>query len=734
MHRSGTAFILGLMGMCCAPQNELHKASSHDDHAIQSETSVLPFRHPLLNARQDAQRHGLASGLLPLFDVKDSPSGGRFAISEGVDVAADGTTRTESGVVTLDSVVDPRPRKKGHREPVASPATRLDEDLSARLTMTKPNERIAVEVTVSRGEETRVTVTDRINRAIALGKIANEEDVVSVRSAAIDERQKQVLQQQQTALELVASLGGKIIARHRNLHGFTAELATQDVPRLLAEPSIVRIDGVERLVDESPTGVNLREGQQLNQFLNDGFNGERGSNSDVSFALVEGGAIDETLYAYRDDVTPPTRIRSMWECDDSNCGEVSAFAGSPSGHTTAVASILFGSLEEGQDPSVTNQTERIMRSGFATEAKGYFYRKNGESTPALESAIDAIAGITSYAPILANMSFGTTSPSCSGQDNASRAVNELFESGTLTFKSAGNTGHSSSTTCTVTSPGAAIGAFTVGAYGDTTSGTTADVRVDNACPDTARGNPDVRSIVDIAAYAPRSLVAGAYNVDVTSGCFTSYAAPAAAGAAIDFADHYFYHNGSFLEDPGLLFVSMLLMGDRFSDYNGAYLTSQFDSLYGAGRMKMRRWDTVGLDAPSGYRLGSTCVDNGKTYTIHLADGATLSPDVDAIKAAIYWYDRRHADGTLDDIDLELWRGSTLVEWSNKEEEEKERVVYLGVPSAKYDLKIIGYNVTSDEAGCGTNSMRVYYAFFYEDSDRDDAEGPGPEIVREQWPN
>jgi hypothetical protein len=34
----------------------------------------------------------------------------------------------------------------------------------------------------------------------------------------------------------------------------------------------------------------------------------------------------------------------------------------------------------------------------------------------------------------------------------------------------------------------------------------------------------------------------------------------------------------------------------------------------------------------------------------------------------------------------------------------------------------GYNVTSDDAGCGTNSMKVYYAYFYEDSARDDVDG------------
>ncbi len=32
----------------------------------------------------------------------------------------------------------------------------------------------------------------------------------------------------------------------------------------------------------------------------------------------------------------------------------------------------------------------------------------------------------------------------------------------------------------------------------------------------------------------------------------------------------------------------------------------------------------------------------------------------------------------------------------------------------------GASVTADDAGCGTYSMLVYYAYFYEDSDRDES--------------
>ena len=57
---------------------------------------------------------------------------------------------------------------------------------------------------------------------------------------------------------------------------------------------------------------------------------------------------------------------------------------------------------------------------------------------------------------------------------------------------------------------------------------------------------------------------------------------------------------------------------------------------------------------------------------------------------------------------------------------KERV-YYDVGGLAVKLEIYGWDVTADHTVCGTNSMKVYYAYFYEDSDRDDADGPGSEI-------
>nr|VFK64459.1 MAG: hypothetical protein BECKTUN1418D_GA0071000_12642 [Candidatus Kentron sp. TUN] len=159
------------------------------------------------------------------------------------------------------------------------------------------------------------------------------------------------------------------------------------------------------------------------------------------------------------------------------------------------------------------------------------------------------------------------------------------------------------------------------------------------------------------------------------------------------------------------------------------MTSRFDNRYGAGALRARKLDTFGLDAPYGWSTGYTCIDDGEVHTITINNGNAISSDVEAFKAVIWWYDARHGDdGTLDDIDLFLKEGSTTL-LSSTSYDNKERVFYdVGGKAVK--LEIEGYDVTADDAGCGTDSMRVYYTYLYEDSDRDDSNGPGSEIESE----
>jgi hypothetical protein len=43
------------------------------------------------------------------------------------------------------------------------------------------------------------------------------------------------------------------------------------------------------------------------------------------------------------------------------------------------------------------------------------------------------------------------------------------------------------------------------------------------------------------------------------------------------------------------------------------------------------------------------------------------------------------------------------------------------PTTRMRLQLTGTDVQTDNAGCGLNSMKVYFAYFYEDSDRESTE-------------
>jgi len=178
--------------------------------------------------------------------------------------------------------------------------------------------------------------------------------------------------------------------------------------------------------------------------------------------------------------------------------------------------------------------------------------------------------------------------------------------------------------------------------------------------------------------------------------------------------------------------------------------SDFDSLYGAGRFKMRRLDAWGIDSPGWFASWTSCVGDGQTVYYNINGGAALSADTDVIKAVLFWYDYRHENGTaIDNLNLSLQEcigpPGGLCMWQTisirtvSPTEEKERVFLSGaLVGRKFRLAVTGADVQSvDEAGCSGNAMRFHLAWLYEDSARDDASdpndliGPGANINREQ---
>ena len=179
-------------------------------------------------------------------------------------------------------------------------------------------------------------------------------------------------------------------------------------------------------------------------------------------------------------------------------------------------------------------------------------------------------------------------------------------------------------------------------------------------------------------------------------------------------------------DPSVLYVNMLLMGDR---YNGSgYQTAQFDNLWGAGRLRLRRFDM--MDAPARWETGNVCVDDGTSVTIDLWDKEIPSKTggVDFVKVVAWWYDHRHDTGTdHDKIDMELLGdyvgggAGAPAYWTASND--NKLMMYWGLSGYssdwKWHVRLNGRDVTSDAEGCGSNSALVYYALIWEDQDRNE---------------
>lgn len=697
-----------------------------------------PYRHPLARA---ADEHGLmyASGSL------DAPDGRRLLVEEGRFVSESGQRLAFSGVSAAErrrmdaseraALATDKERLHGAERLQPSPVRKIGPVLEELLAEHEAGRAVAVgaeqgiEVVIALARPERVPLFEELEQAVARGLVRTRADRDRVRESLARARRADIVKAGAPVVEAVGRAGGAVSFRGQNTHILVAQVPVGSVRALATRTDIARVE-LFTADDDEVEGDDVIKGHQIEQFVNAGYDGENDGNSyDITFAQVEGGGAHNEHLGYRDGTGTATRIRGLLSCSGFSCSSISDFGTSQeSDHASSVAGIIFGDLLDGQDSGQTSATARLERSGYAGEARAWLYA--GAST----LAFDHIAGRTDgTAPAVVNMSAGaaTADPTCLGRDSRAIAANEMFEAGKLLIKSAGNEYHSSTTDCTVTAPGSGIGVFSVASVGSSSTGTETTVRGATVSSFSSRGGTSSegagRKIIDIAAYGYRRMLydtAGGYT---RSGGGTSYAAPTVTATALDFIDFYKHEYSDLIDNPGFLAADLLLMGDRTTD-TATRATAGFDNLYGAGRLRARRFDAAGMDAPWGFANGSVCIDDGEVYTIDINKGAALSTDVDSFQAVLWWYDSRHeSDGTLDDIDLRLKTAAGTSLRSSVSLDNKERVYHDGVGGQAVKLEIVGYRATADNMGCGTNSMKVYYAYFYEDSDRDDADGPGAEI-------
>lgn len=696
--------------------------SSSQSRLINSERE---YTHPFQYARIDND--------VVLYDKKDNEFGERFIVGESVTSNEEGEYNVFSGVMTMKKTRI-SPEKYAEYAALKGDKYHFDKKVPLKtnpsvlnkLYAANENDYISVS-SYARHHVDHVPISNKMELAIANSDVRSYSDKERLYQSFIEIQKKQVEETLDKIEKDLAPFGIEIVAKCKVLYCFRARINKVNIARLETHPSVRYIDDMNK-IESNTNGLENSNGSQLTQFYDENYMGDNNpsGSSTLRVAVIEHGGFNHNHFGFREvGGSTADRIVVMRSCSSGTCSTVSSYSGSAvTQHSTSVSYVAVGDITDNQDPGIlTNQEQR---SGHAREALLYHFRAVNDSD--IEHAVD---DAVSYGVDVINMSISYSDTPCTGDSTAAMAIDDAFEAGVGVFFAGGSNVDSSP--CQVKNPGGAMGAFVVGAL-TTTSGAEGNVRRGTIDSDSPRGGTSTegysRTIIDILAANNHNLVGSATNNTgyLNSGSGSSISAPLVTAAAISLKDFYRNAFSNALDNPGKLYAHMLLMGDRQA--GSSILTIKYSSLWGAGRMKMRKYNGAGMDSPYQMMSWSTCIDDGEDYILDFNGGNIVSSDVDSVKAVAYWHDPDFSStSVVSDIDLKLEKKSSGGSWttirhSNSYYDEKERVFsknYYG--SSYWRLRITGWDVPVDDPVCGTNSIRVHIAAFYEDNDRDDGDGP-----------
>ncbi|MEL7371661.1 MAG: hypothetical protein AAFN74_22245 [Myxococcota bacterium] len=720
----GRGLAVGLMASIGCVESSPPAAES--DVVEEQAQKITPFRHELASVAP-------VNGLYPIVDIQDSPNGQRYSMETRIIQACpDCPIETTTGV--FERQVERRSMNAASR-PAVTPTPVTDPGVELAW-YRAPQASLELELIY---KTKALNVTRALERQIATGEVTTSEEIRAARTKIVARRNDELSVFINDKIAEAEAMGITVVESLPALGRLRVRADRQQLERIspdlrraaLAHPDVGSIDGADM--------VFLREGHQLNQFISNGFDGERngGSSDDFRIAFWEGGLdIPANLAMFNDVLSSDNRV-STW-CPS---GAVCSVVNSATRHPNRVLSVGIGDLADGQDSAVSGTTNRINKSGVAVEARATQY-VGGWIGAANQMLLDAGDFEVAVVNAAAN---ATGSPTCQGNSSSAIAADALFEAGVFVVGGAGNDGDS--TVCNVKQPKDAIGVFTtagtletansaIGVREGTLHPSSSVGGVKGAFSNSGRG----RTIIDMAfnfGFLDRPNWDGSTYGWSTNG--NSLTGPAVAGAAVNYSDWFETGHGStsLIGNPGKLFATMLLMGDRTHE-NGKFLRG-FGRRWGAGRLKMRKFDSAGLDAPAQWAMATVCVGDGESVYYNLTSNLASSTDYDIIKGVLFWYDNRLEDGVqINNLNLTLQRSVNGIFWTDyrsgtSANDNKERVFASDATDGEiggsyWRWRIDGVDVdesaAGDPAGCvSSGEQRAHIAWLVEDSDRDDAGGP-----------
>jgi hypothetical protein len=587
-----------------------------------------------------------------------------------------------------------------------------------------------------------------------------EKEALLLRRTRLREHKQAILDQQLPMIKAMQARGATVVERFA-FGNVVAVEASQDVIRSLAAlPGVRRISLPHRSSPDSIDGWESMKGVQVEQYVDAGSDGAIANPDRSSWGHLVLGVIDSgfntTIPAFKDDANN-SRVVLAYDCDVAPCtlqpGLSQPWAESRHGNISAL--IAAGDLLDGQDPTVSGATDRRARSGMSREAR-LILVKSGDSS----SFCRALDIMSDWLADMVTISHSWDFPDPDGVSAEASCLNDAARlGGVFVVKSAGNScndldqpspdGHRCwfpgvphPPEATVRFPGNATYAFVVGSMGQTTAGDASTVQSFPVTYDSSQGGVPfglgTRSVVAVVAPGCRDLVpqilqgGGTTFENVTgAGCGTSSAAPAFAGGALDFKDSWLRADPThtwLANSTGRLFATLLLMNDRQPMLPSA--TSGFHKIWGGGRMRMRQFTPAGMDAP--FQFGSfatTLQAVGTNVLFSVNGGAPLAPAVDRLIVTLWWPEPNQANSGANAADIILTVRTTCggsTAFSDSSFDTKKRVVLRSTndPGGKcFQVEANALKLPPNPWLSGQHKRTIYVSWYFEDENRNDADGP-----------
>ena len=460
----------------------------------------------------------------------------------------------------------------------------------------------------------------------------------------------------------------------------SVELAAGSLIEMLDVLDIVDVSE-DVLVGPDPegsyNGVSIRKEMGSYRFMQSGYDGSRGGRGPAGSNPVRVGVIEPWGDGHPDWYWPGwqsvdtglNRIREMYSCWHWPCFPTYTAPSAPSGfsHSMVVTWLTGGSIEDGQDPNVTNGAQQERHSGVAPGTDMIVFRTLGSLAiaTAIEKAVEERVDIVNM-----SLSFSTSLPEtiCSMGTNFSglnEAIREATRTGMLFVGSGGNQPPEE---CGIGYPNLRPEVMAIAPLFSRPPDEPYNQleRIDQS---SIGGIPmwvgseglHYNAGMTLAAPGCVSLYplvgaeAGQYDdgIGQFGACASSIASPIVAGSAA-LLKHALSANGwNYSKDvAGRLFAGLAVLGDKWRGFPVPNFADPVEDIgvnerVGFGRLKMFPIDADSLPGPTRYAVG-TFDDIGIQYsrTIDINPDPFVG-DVTHFKFAMIWFENDYINDVAD---------------------------------------------------------------------------------------